>query len=87
MDSDVAKSLSESPKLEDKIAGFVVDALLSSDKSLKQKMKAFKPIRKDLLAYPASEHAMQQVAQKVATDVVQPKNSLRRHRQRKTRSF
>ena len=68
MDSDVAKSLSESPKLEDKIAGFVVDALLSSDKSLKQKMKAFKPIRKDLLAYPASEHAMQQVAQKVATD-------------------
>ena len=66
MDSDVAKSLSESGRLEDKIAGFVVDALLSSDKSLKQKMNAFKPLRQDMLAYPASEAVMKDVAQSVA---------------------
>jgi hypothetical protein len=73
MESDVAKSLSESGKLEDKIAGFVVDALLSSDKSLKEKMKAFKPIRKDLLSYPASAAAMKDVEQKVAQSGVAEK--------------
>jgi hypothetical protein len=66
METDVAKSLSESGKLEDKIAGFVVDAMLSSDKSLKEKMKAFKPIRKDMLSYPASAAAMKDVEQQVA---------------------
>ena len=73
MESDVAKSLSESGKLEDKIAGFVVDALLSSDKSLKEKMKAFKPIRKDMLSYPASAAAMKDVEQKVAQSGVAEK--------------
>ena len=61
-ESDVAKSLSESPKLEDRIAGFMVDALLSSDKSLKDKMAAFKPLRDDMLQFPASSKALAQVA-------------------------
>tara|TARA_Y100001954_G_scaffold238947_1_gene309739 strand:+ start:6232 stop:7815 length:1584 start_codon:yes stop_codon:yes gene_type:complete len=65
-ESDVAKSLSESPKLEDRIAGFMVDALLSSEKDIKEKMAAFKPIRDDMLQYPASAKAFDGATQVAA---------------------
>ena len=62
----MAKSLSESPKLEDRIAGFMVDALLSSEKDIKEKMAAFKPIRDDMLQYPASAKAFDGATQAAA---------------------
>lgn len=59
----LAKQLRESDKLEDKIASFMVDALLSSDKTLKEKMQDLKALTQDMAQDPASKAAYEQVIQ------------------------
>lgn len=53
----LAQGLRGSDKLEDKIAGFMVDVLLSSDKNLKGKMADFKQFRDSLARYDGTSGA------------------------------
>lgn len=57
----VAKQLRASDKLEDKIAGFVVDTLLCSEVALKDKMKDLKQLTNDMFADPKAGPALQEV--------------------------
>jgi hypothetical protein len=57
----VAKQLRASDKLEDKIAGFVVDTLLCSDVALKDKMKDLKQLTNDMFADPKAAPALEKV--------------------------
>lgn len=57
----VAKQLRSSDKLEDKIAGFVVDTLLCSDVALKDKMKDLKQLTNDMFADPKAAPALEKV--------------------------
>lgn len=57
----IAKQLRSSDKLEDKIASFIVDTLLSSDTALKDKMQDLKQLTSDMLANPATQAAYEHV--------------------------
>ncbi len=69
--SELAKALRESDKLEDKVASFIVDSMYKPDLSLKEKMEPFKSLRMDMasagnLAKQTHEAQPMSAAEKVA---------------------
>lgn len=57
----IARQLRTSDKLEDKIASFVVDTLMSSDVALKDKMKDLKALTSEMFADAKAGPALQEV--------------------------
>lgn len=57
----IARQLRNSDKLEDKIASFVVDTLMSSEMGLKDKMKDLKWLTSEMFADPKAGPALQEV--------------------------
>jgi hypothetical protein len=56
-------SLKDNDKLENKVAGFLVDVLTSSDSTIKETMSELKTFRDDIAQYPASAAAAEKLLQ------------------------
>jgi hypothetical protein len=63
-DDPIAKRLRGSNKLEDRIASFVIDTMMTSDKDLKSKMKDVKQLSSDLRDHAESNAAFKEACAK-----------------------